>query len=318
MKLSTILTFVMKKDLPALSILLIFALASLGCGSAELEEEISTLKDDKKALEKEKADLEKDLEAKTTELVTATASAATLQTSIDELTTKLTGANGDVEFFTNQNAELEQQKGEIQEQLDAANTKIADLEQQLATAKTAAPTTTTVAAVQPATTAVAPGVPTSFPIAGTTPVAGGTTAPPPASTVISPDNPIVNPDASTQANVAISLFISAGGNNYPLANTEIYITEQQPNITKWGLHLKTPQLSTNELTAIQQSLQSCTIHKKVTTDASGQAHVGMLKAGTYWVSCGNPATPTGLQWSVQHSVNPGDNQLTLSNNNRAQ
>jgi TolA-binding protein len=321
----------MKKEITALCTFLVTALAFTGCGTAELEEELTKLKDENKSLKKEKDGTAKELETTKADLETAQQQAVTLQESVDDLTRKLTGLNGDIEFFTNQSAELEQEKTDIQGKLDESRAKVADLEQQLEAAKAAAsapPPATTVAVSPPPASTFSPETNTLLATAGTPnggnpvpatqpPVAPAPPPVAPAPTEISPDNPIVNPDASSQATLAINLFISAGGNNYPLANTEIYVTELQPSITKWGLHLKNPSISANELATIQQSLASSTIHKKVITDASGAANISMLKAGTYWVSCANPATPTGLQWSVQHSVSPGANQLVLSNGNRA-
>jgi outer membrane murein-binding lipoprotein Lpp len=315
----------MKKEAITPLALLLCVLPFAGCGTAELEEEISTLKEDNKTLKKEKADLETNLETAKTDLDASQTQATTIQTQLDEMATKLTAAQNSENDAINQAADAQIQMQEFRDKFDAANAKVQELEKQLAETKAAMPASNILnsgatAAPQPATSpafpaqqpeaAAAAQVLTGLPGA-TPPVATPATIP------VSPDNPLVNPDASSQSNLDISLFISAGGQNYPLPNTVIFITEQQPRIAKWGLHLKNPSISANELAAIQQSLAASTIHKKVTTDAAGKAMVSMLKAGTYWVSCANPATPTGLQWSVQTTLAPGANQLELTNTNRA-
>jgi len=335
----------MKKDLKALWILLTCALLIGGCGSAELEEANAKLTDENKTLQKEKKDLEKEVETLKAEAETTQTQITTLQTSLDDMTKKVTAQADEVNFYIDTNAVLEQEKTELQEKLNAANETIGQMQASAAAAPAPQPTftpappiaaTTPVPPTQtlPTNTVPAAPPPPSFPptdpaVAAATSVASGfapapsTAAPPtttvpapaPAVTEISPDNPLVNPTAGQQANLTIALYIVAGGRNIPLPNTEIYITEKQPNVSKWGFHLKDPNISANQLAQIQQSLATSIIHKRVTTDATGNAVIPTIKAGVYWVSCGNPASKNGLQWSVQHILNPGANQLALSNGN---
>ena len=326
----------MKKDFKALWVFLTCALLFGGCGTAELEEANSKLTDENKTLKKDKEDLEKEVETLKAEAETVQTQITTLQTSLDEMTKKVTAQADEVNFYIDTNAVLEQEKTELQEKLNTANEQIAQLQASAAAAPPAplSPTPPVASTTQPPGTPTLPTntvpaapPPPSFPptdpaIAAATSVASEI-APPtatapvaaPATTEISPDNPLVNPVAGMEANLAIALYIVAQGQQYPLANTEIYITEKQPNVTKWGFHLKDKTISANQLAQIQQSLATSIIHKRVTTDEAGNAQIPTLKAGAYWVSCGNPATRNGLQWSVQHILNPGANQLVLSNGN---
>jgi outer membrane murein-binding lipoprotein Lpp len=309
---------------------LIFA----GCGSAELEQEIADLKKEITSLKKEKGDLDKQIETLTADKDTAQAEVAAKQTEVDEIQRKLTALEGDYEFANNQSAELEQTMGTLREELVAAKNRILELEQNpVATvATTAAPP------ALPSTPPVAPSFPTEIPgvpttttpstpptdfapppspaFTGTAPAIPTTPAappPPPPSDI--PEGIAPSPLLPSGSSLIINLYVVAQGRQIPLKDTTIYVTEQKPNIAQWGFHLKNPSVSANELRAIEQSLTTSIIHKKVKTDANGMVNISTLKEGTYWVSCASPATTNGLQWSVQHLVQKGQNNLTLSNGN---
>ena len=110
--------------------------------------------------------------------------------------------------------------------------------------------------------------------------------------------------------------LAVQGNTYNLPDCEVYITEKRPDVSKWGLYLKNPDVSYNNLQQIRAGLANCVIHKKGKTDANGQVSFKELEAGNYYISTAHSATQRGLQWSVAHQVKPGQNVLILSTNNR--
>ena len=332
----------MKKTKITLWLFTLCSLIFAGCGSAELEEENSDLKKELKTLKKDKDDLETQLETLTADKDAAQAELATKQAEVDDIQRKLTGQESDLEFFTNQNAELEQQMGTIREELVAAKNRVLELEQGGASAIAAVSPVGTVPPPVPgippappapplgvdlgippappatpgfATTPPVPGIPTS-PVPPAPPVIPSTPAappPPPPPSVpegVDPGNSLLG----LNSNLVVNLYLVSQGRQIPLKDTTIYVTEEKPNVAQWGFHLKSPSISANALQTIEQSLTTSIIHKKEKTDENGMVNL-ILKEGTYWVSCASPATSNGLQWSVQQQIVSGQNNLTLSNGN---
>ncbi len=131
-----------------------------------------------------------------------------------------------------------------------------------------------------------------------------------------PAPPVATLSTGANASITVSVQLTVQGKTYNLPNCEVYITEQRPDVSKWGLYLKNPQVSHNNLQQIKASLNSSIIHKKGQTDANGQVSFTDLEANTYFISTAHDATQRGLQWSVQHQVKPGQNVLVLSAKNR--
>jgi hypothetical protein len=251
---------------------------------------------------------------------------APLQTQIDALTQERDGMKAEQEINTQNMLENDIKMGEIQNELIDAKNNIDELVDKLAKAEatptpvaaTPTPAPASPASVFPpvaATPTPAPASPASvFPPVGTTanPVIIST-APP---TIPNGVNPLTTPTVAAAASLVVSVQLLAGGQTYPLPNCTIYVTQNAPSVSKWGLYLKNPQVSFNQLQEIEASLRAAVIHKKIVTDAQGQANISALEAGTYYISCGNPTSKSGVQWSVRHNLRPGQNVLVLTNNNR--
>jgi hypothetical protein len=280
------------------------------------------LKEENAALTKKVENLqeqETDLQKKADDLQQQVEGLAPLQTQIDALTQERDGMKAEQEINTQNMLENDVKMGEIQNNLIDAKNKIDELEDKLAKAEaTPTPAPASPASVFPpvaATTTPAPASPASvFPPVGTTanPVIIPT-APP---TIPNGVNPLTTPTVAAAASLVVSVQLLAGGQTYPLPNCTIYVTQNAPSVSKWGLYLKNPQVSFNQLQEIEASLRAAVIHKKIVTDAQGQANISALEAGTYYISCGNPTSKSGVQWSVRHNLRPGQNVLVLTNNNR--
>ncbi len=203
---------------------------------------------------------------------------------------------------------LNQEIASLTQNLSEAMARITGLTNELNAAKTAPPSVAAVPAPTsaPPATGVAPSGPTA---ALSNPVI--ISAPP--QTANSP-NPLTTPDAGRAADLIIKVQLVAGGKNYPIPNCKLYVTEMKPQISKWGLYLKNPQVSINQLQAIQTSLKQSIIHKMATTNEGGEVTISGLEAGIYFISGAHPVTQNGVQWSKQHILKPGQNVLLLSNN----
>ena len=302
-------------------ILLFPIILSLGGCNGALEEENATLKQKVEDLQKKEADLQK----KTDELTQQVEGLAPLQTQVEALTQERDGMKAEQEINTQNMLENDIKMGEIQNELIDAKNKIDELEDKLAKAEaTTTPTTATIpapanpAAVFPPTAATptpAPANPAAvFPPAAptTNPVTIPTTPP----AIPNGFNPLTTPPVAAAASLVISVQLQAQGQTYPLPSCDVYITQNAPSVSKWGLYLKNPQVSFNNLQEIQASLREAVIHKKIATNAQGQANVSDLESGTYYISCAHPVTASGVQWSVRHNIKPGQNVLVLTNNNR--
>jgi hypothetical protein len=287
------------------------------------------LKEENAALTKKVENLqeqETDLQKKADDLQQQVEGLAPLQTQIDALTQERDGMKAEQEINTQNMLENDIKMGEIQNELIDAKNNIDELVDKLAKAEatptpvaaTPTPAPASPASVFPpvaATPTPAPASPASvFPPVGTTanPVIIST-APP---TIPNGVNPLTTPTVAAAASLVVSVQLLAGGQTYPLPNCTIYVTQNAPSVSKWGLYLKNPQVSFNQLQEIEASLRAAVIHKKIVTDAQGQANISALEAGTYYISCGNPASKSGVQWSVRHNLRPGQNVLVLTNNNR--
>jgi hypothetical protein len=244
---------------------------------------------------------------------------------VEALTQERDGMKAEQEINTENMLENDIKMGEIQNELIDAKNKIDELEDKLAKAEaTTTPTTATIpapanpAAVFPPTAATptpAPANPAAvFPPAAptTNPVTIPTTPP----AIPNGFNPLTTPPVAAAASLVISVQLQAQGQTYPLPSCDVYITQNAPSVSKWGLYLKNPQVSFNNLQEIQASLREAVIHKKIATNAQGQANVSDLESGTYYISCAHPVTASGVQWSVRHNIKPGQNVLVLTNNNR--
>jgi hypothetical protein len=299
-----------------LPILILFPiLLSLGGCNDALKEENAALTKKVENLQEQETDLQK----KADDLQQQVEGLAPLQTQIDALTQERDGMKAEQEINTQNMLENDVKMGEIQNNLIDAKNKIDELEDKLAKAEaTPTPAPASPASVFPpvaATTTPAPASPASvFPPVGTTanPVIIPT-APP---TIPNGVNPLTTPTVAAAASLVVSVQLLAGGQTYPLPNCTIYVTQNAPSVSKWGLYLKNPQVSFNQLQEIEASLRAAVIHKKIVTDAQGQANISALEAGTYYISCGNPTSKSGVQWSVRHNLRPGQNVLVLTNNNR--
>jgi len=297
-------------------ILILFPIfLSLGGCNGALKEENAALTKKVENLQKQETDLQK----KADDLQQQVEGLAPLQTQVDSLTQERDGMKAEQEINTQNMLENDVKMGEIQNNLIDAKNKIDELEDKLAKAEaTPTPAPASPASVFPpvaATPTPAPASPASvFPPAGTTtnPVTIPT-APP---TIPNGVNPLTTPPVAAAASLVVSVQLLAGGQTYPLPNCTIYVTQNAPSVSKWGLYLKNPQVSFNQLQEIEASLRAAVIHKKIVTDAQGQANISDLEAGTYYISCGNPASKSGVQWSVRHNLRPGQNVLVLTNNNR--
>jgi hypothetical protein len=299
-----------------LPILILFPiLLSLGGCNDALKEENAALTKKVENLQEQETDLQK----KADDLQQQVEGLAPLQTQIDALTQERDGMKAEQEINTQNMLENDIKMGEIQNELIDAKNNIDELVDKLAKAEaTPTPAPASPASVFPpvaATTTPAPASPASvFPPVGTTanPVIIPT-APP---TIPNGVNPLTTPTVAAAASLVVSVQLLAGGQTYPLPNCTIYVTQNAPNVSKWGLYLKNPQVSFNQLQEIEASLRAAVIHKKIVTDAQGQANISALEAGTYYISCGNPTSKSGVQWSVRHNLRPGQNVLVLTNNNR--
>ena len=302
-------------------ILLFPIIFSLGGCNGALEEENATLTKKVEELQKNEADLQK----KADELTQQVEGLAPLQTQVEALTQERDGMKAEQEINTENMLENDIKMGEIQNELIDAKNKIDELEDKLAKAEaTTTPTTATIpapanpAAVFPPTAATptpAPANPAAvFPPAAptTNPVTIPTTPP----AIPNGFNPLTTPPVAAAASLVISVQLQAQGQTYPLPSCDVYITQNAPSVSKWGLYLKNPQVSFNNLQEIQASLREAVIHKKIATNAQGQANVSDLESGTYYMSCSHPVTASGVQWSVRHNIKPGQNVLVLTNNNR--
>jgi len=302
-------------------ILLFPIIFSLGGCNGALEEENATLTKKVEELQKNEADLQK----KADELTQQVEGLAPLQTQVEALTQERDGMKAEQEINTENMLENDIKMGEIQNELIDAKNKIDELEDKLAKAEaTTTPTTATIpapanpAAVFPPTAATptpAPANPAAvFPPAAptTNPVTIPTTPP----AIPNGFNPLTTPPVAAAASLVISVQLQAQGQTYPLPSCDVYITQNAPSVSKWGLYLKNPQVSFNNLQEIQASLREAVIHKKIATNAQGQANVSDLESGTYYISCAHPVTASGVQWSVRHNIKPGQNVLVLTNNNR--
>ena len=312
---------------------------SLGGCNGALKEENATLTKKVEDLKKKEADLQK----KADDLQEQVEGLAPLQTQIDALTQERDGMKAEQEINTKNMLENDIKMGETQNELIDAKNKIDELVDKLAKAEaTPTPTTATIpapanpAAVFPPTAATptpAPANPAAVfppvaatptpapatPATGFPPVAATTnpvTIPTVPSTIPNGANPLTTPPTAAASSLVVSVQLLAGGQTYPLPNCTLYVTQNAPNVSKWGLYLKNPQVSFNQLQAIEASLRAAVIHKKIMTDAQGQANISDLEAGTYYISCGHPVTKSGVQWSVPHNLRPGQNVLILTNNNR--
>lgn len=302
-------------------ILLFPIIFSLGGCNGALEEENATLTKKVEELQKNEADLQK----KADELTQQVEGLAPLQTQVEALTQERDGMKAEQEINTENMLENDIKMGEIQNELIDAKNKIDELEDKLAKAEaTTTPTTATIpapanpAAVFPPTAATptpAPANPAAvFPPAAptTNPVTIPTTPP----AIPNGFNPLTTPPVAAAASLVISVQLQAQGQTYPLPSCDVYITQNAPSVSKWGLYLKNQQVSFNKLQEIQASLREAVIHKKIATNAQGQANVSDLESGTYYISCAHPVTASGVQWSVRHNIKPGQNVLVLTNNNR--
>ena len=302
-------------------ILLFPIILSLGGCNGALEEENATLTKKVEELQKNEADLQK----KADELTQQVEGLAPLQTQVEALTQERDGMKAEQEINTQNMLENDIKMGEIQNELIDNKNKIDELEAKLAKAEaTPTPTTATIpapanpAAVFPPTAATptpAPANPAAvFPPAAptTNPVTIPTTPP----AIPNGFNPLTTPPVAAAASLVISVQLQAQGQTYPLPSCDVYITQNAPSVSKWGLYLKNPQVSFNNLQEIQASLREAVIHKKIATNAQGQANVSDLESGTYYISCAHPVTASGVQWSVRHNIKPGQNVLVLTNNNR--
>jgi hypothetical protein len=306
-----------------LPILILFPiLLSLGGCNDALKEENAALTKKVENLQEQETDLQK----KADDLQQQVEGLAPLQTQIDALTQERDGMKAEQEINTQNMLENDIKMGEIQNELIDAKNNIDELVDKLAKAEatptpvaaTPTPAPASPASVFPpvaATPTPAPASPASvFPPVGTTanPVIIST-APP---TIPNGVNPLTTPTVAAAASLVVSVQLLAGGQTYPLPNCTIYVTQNAPSVSKWGLYLKNPQVSFNQLQEIEASLRAAVIHKKIVTDAQGQANISDLEAGTYYISCGNPASKSGVQWSVRHNLRPGQNVLVLTNKNR--
>jgi hypothetical protein len=317
-----------------LPILILFPiLLSLGGCNGALKEENAALTKKVEDLQKKETDLQK----KTDDLQQQVEKMAPLQTQVDSLTQERDGMKAEQEINTQNMLENDVKMGEIQNNLIDAKNKIDELVDKLAKAEaTPTPAPASPASVFPpvaATPTPAPASPASvFPPVAATPTpapANPASVFPPAGTTTNPViiptapptipngvNPLTTPTVAAAASLVVSVQLLAGGQTYPLPNCTIYVTQNAPSVSKWGLYLKNPQVSFNQLQEIEASLRAAVIHKKIVTDAQGQANISDLEAGTYYISCGNPASKSGVQWSVRHNLRPGQNVLVLTNNNR--
>ena len=294
---------------------------SLGGCNGALKEENATLTKKVEDLKKKEADLQKKAE----DLQEQVEGLAPLQTQIDALTQERDGMKAEQEINTQNMLENDIKMGETQNELIDAKNKIDELVDKLAKAEaTPTPTTATIpapanpAAVFPPTAATPTPAPAT-PATGFPPVAATTnpvTIPTVPSTIPNGANPLTTPPTAAASSLVVSVQLLAGGQTYPLPNCTLYVTQNAPNVSKWGLYLKNPQVSFNQLQAIEASLRAAVIHKKIMTDAQGQANISDLEAGTYYISCGHPVSKSGVQWSVRHNLRPGQNVLVLTNNNR--
>jgi hypothetical protein len=312
-------------------ILILFPiLLSLGGCNDALKEENATLTRKVADSEQKEADLQK----KADDLQQQIEGLAPLQTQVETLTQERDGMKAEQEINTQNMLENDIKMGEIQNELIDAKNKIDELEDKLAKVEATPPpvaSTTTAAPASPALVfppaATTPTLPPAA-ITATTPVSPAPVFPPAATTTIpvtiptTPPtiptgvNPLTTPPVAAAANLVISVQLQAQGQTYPLPNCSVYVTQDAPNVSKWGLYLKNPQVSFNKLQEIEASLRQSVIHKKIETNAQGQASISDLEAGTYYISCGNPASKNGVQWSVRHNLRPGQNVLVLTNNNR--
>jgi hypothetical protein len=303
-------------------ILILFPiLLSLGGCNGALKEENATLTRKVADSEQKEADLQK----KADDLQQQVEGLAPLQTQIDTLTQERDGMKAEQEINTQNMLENDVKMGEIQNELIDAKNEIDRLKEELAKAAAVAvaPTPSSVA-FPPATTPTLPPAATASttpaspsavfpPAVTTTKLITIPTAPP---TIPNGVNPLTIPPIAAAASLIISVQLQSQGQTYPLSNCAVYVTQDAPNVSKWGLYLKNPQVSFNKLQEIEASLRQSVIHKKIETDAQGQASISDLEAGTYYISCGHTASPKGVQWSVRHNLRPGQNVLVLTNNNR--
>ncbi len=302
----------------------------VSCGTEELENANAKLKKQVKDLETAEAQLKlknTDLENQVADMQAQVDASAPLQAQLDAANQQLDGMKAEAEIAVNIQVENDVKMGELQNQLDEANSQIEALRNQLASAATSAPAAPVPVspATQPISTAPVAGFPTTptpptpaAPIGN--PLAISTTPEPtPTSPVLIPTAPA--PPAATLvtgalSDITVSVQLAVQGNTYNLPDCEVYITEKRPDVSKWGLYLKNPDVSYNNLQQIRAGLANCVIHKKGKTDANGQVSFKELEAGNYYVSTAHSATQRGLQWSVAHQVKPGQNVLILSTNNR--
>ena len=284
-------------------ILLFPIILSLGGCNGALEEENATLTKKVEELQKNEADLQK----KADELTQQVEGLAPLQTQVEALTQERDGMKAEQEINTENMLENDIKMGEIQNELIDAKNKIDELEDKLAKAEaTTTPTTATIPAPANPAAVFPPAAPTTNPVPiPTTPPA-----------IPNGFNPLTTPPVAAAASLVISVQLQAQGQTYPLPSCDVYITQNAPSVSKWGLYLKNPQVSFNNLQEIQASLREAVIHKKIATNAQGQANVSDLESGTYYISCAHPVTASGVQWSVRHNIKPGQNVLVLTNNNR--
>ncbi|MEL0118688.1 MAG: hypothetical protein VXB01_07075 [Opitutae bacterium] len=318
-----------KKIIKPLFVCISFLLIS--CGTEELENANAKLKKQVKDLETAEAQLKlknTDLENQVADMQAQVDASASLQDQLDAANQQLDGMKAEAEIAVNIQVENDVKMGELQNQLDEANSQIETLRNQLASAATSAPVAPVPVspATQPIPTAPVAGFPTTptpptpaAPIGN--PLAISTTPPEPTPTspVLIPTAPA--PPAATLvtgvlSDITVSVQLAVQGNTYNLPDCEVYITEKRPDVSKWGLYLKNPDVSYNNLQQIRAGLANCVIHKKGKTDANGQVSFKELEAGNYYVSTAHSATQRGLQWSVAHQVKPGQNVLILSTNNR--
>lgn len=319
------------RTLPQL-LLLATTLFLCACGTGDLEDQVAKLKGQVKDIEKSEAELK----VKNTELQAQIDAPSPLQEQLDTANQELNGLKAEAEISINTQIENDVKMGELQNELDAAKAQIEVLQTQLASAAAAPPPAipatptppagfpTTPTTATPTPTPVAPtgfptpptptGVPTPTPTAFPTTPTPATPTPMVIPTTPAPPTATLAPGVT--AGLTVSVQLAVQGRTFNLPDCEVYVTEQKPNIDKWGLHLKNPEVSHNNLQAIKASLQSCIIHKMGRTDASGNVSFQQLETGTYYISTANKATARGLQWSVRHQVNPGQNVLILSTSNR--
>ena len=274
-------------------ILILFPiLLSLGGCNGALKEENATLTRKVEDLQKKEAELQK----KADDLQQQVEGLAPLQTQIEALTQERDGMKAEQEINTQNMLENDIKMGEIQNELIDAKNNIDELVDKLAKAE-ATPTPASV--FPPAATTTNPVIIPTAP-----------------STIPNGANPLTTPPVAAAASLVVSVQLLAAGQTYPLPNCTLYVTQNAPNVSKWGLYLKNPQVSFNHLQEIEASLREAVIHKKIATDAQGQANISDLEAGTYYISCGHPVSKSGVQWSVRHNLRLGQNVLILTNNNR--